>query len=124
MKHKEDNFQQEDKAEDKNNIAFESKVNTSFFCTNDRAFERIDNNEIFQYISSQYENLNQSNEDAIIKKTIIVMLNNENFISNMLDYYGITIQDIFKILYGQYSGIFKGPYLKKIRGIVESKHYV
>ena len=104
--------------------AFESTVNTSFFCTNDRAFEKIDNIEILQSMTNQYENLSQTSEDSVIKKTIVIMLNNESFMNGIMEYYNIGIQDIFKILYQQYSGIFKGPYLKKIRGILEEKQYV
>lgn len=51
MKHIEDtdlqDRQQQQNEQSSNTGVFESTVNTSFFCTNDRAFERIDNNEIF-----------------------------------------------------------------------------
>lgn len=73
---------------------------------------------------SCYEQLGQNNEDTSIKKTIIAMLNDEDFIYDLLEYYSISMQDIFKILYAQYSGIFKGPYLKKIRNIIEDKQYI
>ena len=71
--------------------AISRPVNTSFFCTNDKAFEKIDNYDIFQSMVLQYENLKHNNEDSIIKKTIIIMLNNDNFMNSIMEYYNVKI---------------------------------
>ena len=102
--------------------AFESDVETSSFYTSDKFFNKLDDTEIFNTLCEQYPQL-QSEEDSIVKKTFIQLLNDESFVEQVLSYYNITIYDFFKLIYSQYSSIFKGPYLKKIKSELASKRY-
>ena len=102
--------------------AFESDVETSFFYTSDKFFNKLDDIEIFNTLCEQYPQL-QSEEDSTVKKTFIQLLNDELFVEQVLSYYNITIYDFFKLIYSQYSSIFKGPYLKKVKSELASKRY-
>ena len=102
----------------------EAVVNQSFFYTNDKFFDQLDNNDIMKAILKKYPRLSTSNTDSIIKKALIEMLNDEAFVSEILSYYNISIYDLFKMLHKTYSSIFKGTYLKKVKSNLEGKSYV
>ena len=102
--------------------AFETDVETSFFYTSDKFFNKLDDTEIFNTLCEQYPQL-QSEEDSALKKAFIQLLNDESFVEQVLSYYNITVYDFFKLIYSQYSSIFKGPYLKKIKSELASKRY-
>ena len=102
--------------------AFESDIETSFFYTSDKFFNKLDDAEIFKTLCEKYPQL-QSEDDSEIKKEFIQLLNDEQFVEQVLSYYNITVYDFFKLIYSQYSSIFKGPYLKKVKSELASKRY-
>lgn len=102
----------------------ESNFETSFFYTNDKFINQIDNYEIFQYIQTKYPSINVENDDSVIKKQLILLLDDEDFIQNLLHYFNLTIFEFFSMMYKQFSTIFKGPYLKKIRNNIVGKKYL
>lgn len=104
--------------------SIESVVNQSFFYTNDKFFDQIDNEEIMASILKTYPRLSTSNTDSIIKKALIEMLNDEQFINEILEFYNINVFDLFKILHKTYASIFKGSFLKKLKNNIVGKSYV
>ena len=111
-------------AEQEGQQTIESVVNQSFFYTSDKFFDQIDANEIKASIIKTYPKLSTDNTDSVIKKTLIEMLNNEDFMTGLLNFYNITIFELFKILHTTYSSIFKGTYLKKVKANLSGKSYV
>lgn len=109
--------------ETQNKQSFESNVETSFFYTLDKFINSLDNNSIFYDIQKKYENINLSNNDTVIKKSLALFLDDEKFVNSILKKYNITIFDLFKILYTKYNSLFKGPYIKKIKKIITDKKY-
>ena len=102
----------------------ESAVNSSFFYTNDKAFDALDNTEILKSIIADFGGLSTENTDSTIKKALIELLQNETYVTKTLTYYHITIFELFKIFHKNYASIFKGPYLKKLKKELENKSYV
>ena len=102
----------------------ESAVNSSFFYTNDKAFDALDNDEILKSIVADFSGLSTENTDSTIKKALIELLQNETYVIKTLTYYHITIFELFKIFHKNYASIFKGPYLKKLKKELENKSYV
>lgn len=115
---------EESSSKDFNTSSFESNLETSFFYTNDRFINQIDNNEMFQYIQTKYPNISLEHDDSIIKKQLTQFLNDENFVQYILQYYNLTIFEFFSMLYKQFSTIFKGPYLKKLKNVIAGKKYI
>ena len=109
--------------ETQNKQSFEANVETSFFYTLDKFINSLDNNVIFYDIQKKYENINLSNNDTAIKKSLALFLDDEKFVNSILKKYNITIFDLFKILYTKYNSLFKGPYIKKIKKIITDKKY-
>ena len=102
----------------------ESAVNSSFFYTNDKAFDALDNDEILKTLIADFSGLSTENTDSTIKKALIELLQNETYVTKTLTYYHITIFELFKIFHKNYASIFKGPYLKKLKKELENKSYV
>lgn len=72
----------------------------------------------------KYPDLTLHGTDQHIKKSLIKFFNNDDYVCYILDYFNITLFDLFKFLYGQYPGIFKGAYLKKMKALMATKTYV
>lgn len=75
-------------------------------------------------IIKSYPRMSTANTDSVIKKALIEMLNNEKFVSEILEFYNINIFDLFKILHKIYASIFKGTFLKKLKTNIAGKSYV
>lgn len=104
--------------------SFETAVNATFFSTLDNFFDTLDYNDILDYIIQTYPALNPTNSDIVIKKTLLTMLEDTNFITNILTIYNITIFELFTIIYKNYSQIFKKQFIKKLNVILKNKKYV
>lgn len=105
------------------NHSLDSNVETSFFYTNDKFINSIDNIDIIAVLLEKYPNLNSQNTDSVLRKTIIQILDDDEFIKYILNYYNMSIYDFFKVLYKQFGAIFNGIYLKKIKKTIENKEY-
>ena len=101
----------------------ETAVDNSFFYTCDKVFDELDQKDILDSVILEYPGFSTDNDDSTIKRTLVEILENEDFMSKILSYYNITIYEFFKLLYKNYASIFKGLYLKKIRHEVEGKSY-
>lgn len=51
------------------------------------------------------------------------VLENEEFIEDLLDYYALTIFDFFKIIYKNYSSLFNTLFIKKVKDRIKNKKY-
>lgn len=103
--------------------SFESDIQHTFFYTDNKFFENLDTKEIMKTILKKYPLLSQEQTDVIIKKQIVLFLNDVSFIEYLMEFYNLTVYDLFKILYKQYGSIFKGPFLKKIKTQLDGKKY-
>lgn len=102
----------------------ETSNENSFFYTSDKFFNQCDSAEVINYIMSKYPEFAVTNDDTLIKKTFIQILQDEVFMQQLLKTYNITIHDLFIMLYKNYASIFKGPYLKKVKNELDTKTYV
>lgn len=103
--------------------SIESVVSNSFFYSNNKIFERMDISEILSHIIKKYPLFSTENKDSVIKRTLIEIINDDEFIIETLNKYDITIFDLFKLFCKQYASLFKGQYLKKLRSKLETKSY-
>lgn len=103
--------------------SIESAVNNSFFYSNNKIFEQMDVLEILAHITKKYPNFSTENKDSVIKKALIEIINDDEFIKNILKQYDISLFDLFKMFYRNYSSLFKGQYLKKLKLKLETKSY-
>lgn len=102
---------------------FNNSVETSFFYTNDKYINSLDDNEIINRITSRYPDFNQQNKDTQLKKIFLQLLDDEEFILNTLDYYNIDIYEFFKIIYKNYSALFNTLFIKKVREKIQNHTY-
>jgi hypothetical protein len=102
---------------------FESTSEMSFFCTQDKTLKNYDNAEVISFIVSKFPGMKDSNPDPMIKKSMLEMFDSKDFINELLEYYNITIYDLFKILYDIYSSVFRGQFIKKIKNKMRYRDY-
>lgn len=102
---------------------FNNTVETSFFYTNDKHLNAIDDIEIINRIMSKYPDFNQKNKDTQLKKIFLQVLEDETFILDLLEYFSLTIFDFFKIIYKNYSSLFNTLFIKKVKDRIKNKKY-
>lgn len=103
--------------------SFEADIQHTFFYTDNKFFASLDNKEIMSAILQKYPLLCQDQTDAVIKKQIVAFLNDSAFIEQLMEFYNLTVYDIFRVLYTQYGTMFKGPFLKKVKSQLYGKQY-
>lgn len=97
---------------------------TSFFYTSDKFINAFEDDEITKYIQEKFPLFRSDDaNDAILRKTIIEILNDVRFMNKLLEYYNMTIFDFFKYLYRQESSLFKGQFLKRLQKAMKYKKY-
>lgn len=106
------------------NQSFEHIVDTSFFYTSDKLINSLDNDVIISQIQKKYPDLSDKSTDSVIKKSIIEFLADEQFVESVLEFYSLSIFDLFKLFYKLCgAAVFKGMYLDKIRKVISDKKY-
>lgn len=105
------------------NESFEYNVDTSFFYTNDKFINALDNDAIISQIQKKYPDLSDKSTDSVIKKNIVKFLDDEQFVESVLEFYNLSIFDLFKLFYKLYGAVFKGMYLVKVRKVISDKKY-
>ena len=103
---------------------FNNTVDNSFFYTNDKRINAIDESEIISRMLIQYPDFNQQNKDTQLKKLFLQMLDDDVFILDILDYFNLTIYDFFKIIYKNYSSLFNALFIKKVKEKLQNCKYV
>lgn len=103
--------------------AFEASVETSFFYTSDHIINAMDDEAIMRHIAAKFPNLSQNSTDGVLRKEIVAFVNDKDFVAETLKFYNLSVFDLFKLLYKNFSTIFKGPFLKKLRDELRYKRY-
>ena len=97
---------------------------TNFFYTSDKFFNTFEDDEITYYIQCKYPTFDfENSNDIVMRKTIIQILNDTKFITEVLDRYNMNIYDFFKFLFRYDQNIFKGLFFKRIRKALKYKKY-
>lgn len=102
---------------------FNSTVDTSFFYTNDKHLNAIDDVEVINRIMSRYPDFNQKNKDTQLKKILLQILDDDLFVSDILEYFSLTIFEFFRIIYKNYSSLFNTLFIKKVKDRIKNKKY-
>ena len=102
---------------------FNNTVEISFFYTIDKKLDSIDDADIIHEILKKYPELNQQEKDIYLRKVLIQVLNDDDFIVYIINKYNITILEFFKILYKEYSALFNALFIKKLKDLLKTKAY-
>lgn len=97
---------------------------TNFFYTSDKFFNTFEDDEITYYIQCKYPTFDfENSSDTVMRKTIIEILNDTKFMTEVLERYNMNIYDFFKFLFRYDQNIFKGLFFKRIRKALKYKKY-
>lgn len=101
-----------------------AQPDTSFFYTSDKFIVSFEDKDITSYIQKKYPMFNvEQQNDTVMRKTIIEMLNDVKFMTCLLDRYGMNIYDFFKFLFRYDMNIFKGLFFKRLKKALKYKKY-
>lgn len=101
---------------------FNNSVDTSFFYTSDKKLNAIDDEEVIQKLVEKHPDFVQQSKDTLLRKTFLEILDDEELVADVLEYYSLTMHDFFKIVYKQYSSLFNTLFIKKVREKIASKY--
>lgn len=96
---------------------------TTFFFTNDKQIESIDDAAILTTIQSKYPYIAFDIAEADVKKQIIQLVNDRMFIQTLFERFDMTIYDLFTLFSKYFGGLFKGSFLKKIKIELKNNNY-
>ena len=100
-----------------------SEVN-GFFYTNDKFITRFEDQDILEYLKKFYPVFMRDPLDfQTQKKQILDMLQNAQFMEDLLSYYDIDIYEFFKFLFRIEPDLFRGSFLKRIQKALRYKKY-
>lgn len=102
---------------------FNSSVDTSFFYTSDKKLNAIDDADILKQMQLQYPEFKQTTKDSQLKKVFLEMLDNEDFIKQIMQQYDLDLHDLFKLVYKQYSSLFNALFIRKVKDKLQSHNY-
>ena len=103
----------------------ELTTSLKFFYSNDRFIDTFDDKTLYQYICNEYPGLKESDQNIQHKRnSIIDMLNNDEYMKDLMENYGMTVFDIISFLFRLCPSIFKGIFIKKMQNILNNKPYV
>ena len=98
-----------------------------FFSTIEDELYAIDNNEMLHEISSKYPEMTkfEDNELSGSRMAFLNFLEDEAFISDILERYDMTFQDLLSCMYSSYGQLLSNlPFIRKVRKIVLSASYI
>lgn len=97
---------------------------SKFFCSIDSYLDNMNDWEIYDTIKMKYPGISiEETNDTIRKKAIIEMVQDDAFITDVLELYDMNILDFFRFMFRLCPSLFKGLFLKRVQSIVADKQY-
>lgn len=123
--YQEDDDQLEEAAERQREAS--SQISTEvngFFYTNDKFITRFEDDDILDYLKVHYPLFMKNPLDfQTQKKQILEMLQNAQFMDDLLNYYDMNIYEFFKFLFRLEPDLFRGSFLKRVQKAMRYKKY-
>ena len=97
---------------------------TNFFYSDDKFVNAFEDDDIIQRIQIAYPEFDRRHsDDSTMKRMIITVLEDVEFMTDLLEQYNMTILDFFKFLYRQESSLFKTVFIQRIQRAITNKPY-
>ena len=99
-------------------------METEFSVSTDEAVEMLDHNDIISKMFEKYPQLQTSTDEKDLRMVLLKMLEDRKFVVSICQYFSITLEDIFCMMYRQHPELFvSSVYLKKLHSIIKQKRY-
>lgn len=84
----------------------------------------FEDEEIISLIQEKYPAFaNKKSDDQVLRKAIIYILNDSEFMEEILDRYSMNVYEFFKFLYRTEPTLFKGQFVTRIQRALKDKSY-
>lgn len=107
-----------------NELDFNSSDYSSFFYTNEKQIVKMDDQYVISKIIEKYPDFSISKKDSVLKQAFIVFLHDSKHVNSILESFEISIDDLFKMIYRNYSFLFNTCFINKVHDIIRLKSYV
>lgn len=102
---------------------FNSDDYNSFYYTSDKQIRKLDDKFIMSKIIEKYPDFIGNKSENIIKQVFVAITSDIKFIDELSKKLDMTIFDIFKVIYRNYSFIFNKCFINKIQKIIKANGY-
>lgn len=97
---------------------------SDFFYSDEKWVSAFEDEEIISLIQEKYPAFaNKKSDDQVLRKTIIYILNDSEFMEEILDRYSMNVYEFFKFLYRTEPTLFKGQFVTRIQRALKDKSY-
>lgn len=97
---------------------------SAFFYSDEKAVASFDDAEIIEFIAHRFPEFEPGKADEQrLRKAVIDMLSDDDFVSRLLSRFGFSVYDFFRFLYRSDSSIFHGVFLQRVQRTVKGRKY-
>lgn len=111
---------------DENNdigLDFNSDDYNGFYYTNEKQIRKMDDEFIISKIIEKYPDFVSASSENLLKQVFMIVARDSKFIKELTERYDITVQELFSIIYRNYSFLFNNCYISKIQKLVTRRSY-
>ncbi len=83
----------------------------------------MDDDFVLSKITEKYPDFTYDKKDSVIKQILLVFLQDNKHMNEVLEFFDMTIYDLFKIIIRKYPYVFSGVYNNKIHKILSRRKY-
>jgi hypothetical protein len=95
-----------------------------FFYTFEKSLKKMDDDELFAELVKKHENLEKVEDDALLRKEILDILENEEYVNSLLEKFSMTILDFISALYRKLGTVFaNASFIRKLKVTMVGKSY-
>ena len=105
-------------------IGIDANSLNSFYYTMDNRLKKLDDKIILAKITEKYPEFRLDTPEKILKNVIFAIFNDSKFISEIVEYFDMTLNELFIVIYRHYSYMFNTCLIKKIKESIKRKPYV
>ena len=116
-----DSTQQSESSKKKSKPA-EAKI--TFFYTNDKYFNQMDDKLIVASIQQKYPLFMKNGvSENDLKQVIVEIIQDRKFVDGLMDFYNLSMHEFFKFMFRRETSVFRGPFLNKLHKVLRECGY-
>lgn len=97
---------------------------SNFFYSDEKWIAAFEDEEIMEYIRQFFPCIDpKSSNDQAVRREIVEMLSDEDFMTELMSRYSMTVLDFFKLMYRTLPMIFRGMFVARVQKTVRGRKY-
>ena len=109
--------------QNENELDFNSDDYNGFYYTNEKQIKKMDDSFIISKIIEKYPDFSDKNSENLLKQVFMIVVKDTKFINEITKKYDITVQELFGLIYRNYSFLFGACFITKLQKLVSRRSY-